>query len=75
MASFKPFGNPFATLVAWVIERDKDGSPHIIPTHDSHPHRCSAECWCRPVIDGDGLMSHHSADGREAYERGERRPH
>lgn len=30
-------------------------------------------CWCKPSDDGD-LIIHNSADGRELFERGERKP-
>lgn len=33
----------------------------------------SPECWCQPR-EVDGVLVHNSADGREAFETGERRP-
>lgn len=49
---------------------------HITPIEDLRPHEHSAQCWCAPVEDGqeDGVWLHHSLDGREAYETGERLP-
>lgn len=56
----------------------------VINTHplgDLHEHRTDGAdgrlCWCRPrVIEAFGGMNivHNSADGREAFETGERKP-
>lgn len=53
---------------------------HVYPLGDDRAHDTTTRgaCWCRPVIE-DGtfyaLVLHHSADGREQYETGARRPH
>jgi hypothetical protein len=46
---------------------------HVYPLGDLREHYASLECWCVPVED-DGVVVHNALDGREAYERGERRP-
>lgn len=48
------------------------GKGHVIPNHDLRDHIESAECWCDPMED-DSVTVHHSADGRELVERGERK--
>lgn len=48
---------------------------HVIPINDLREHEASAECWCNPTPDEEhDLFVHHSLDGREAYETGEKRP-
>lgn len=45
---------------------------HVIPLDDLRQHEATMNCWCQP--DDDGLIvQHHAADGREAYETGERK--
>jgi hypothetical protein len=44
---------------------------HIVPLDDWREHELRLACWCHPVWD-EGVVVHHSMDGREAYERGER---
>lgn len=50
------------------------GPVHIFPCDDLRPHDTEhgLGCWCRPFED-DGMIVHNSMDGREAFERGERR--
>jgi hypothetical protein len=47
---------------------------HVIPTADLRAHDASLGCWCEPTPDEDEprMLMHHSADGREAFESGER---
>jgi hypothetical protein len=45
---------------------------HVYPADDLRQHSMM-NCWCRPTED-DGIMVHNSLDGRELYERGERKP-
>ena len=48
---------------------------HVIPVNDLREHEASADCWCRPTPDEEhDIFVHHSLDGREAYETGEKRP-
>lgn len=51
-----------------------DTTYHIIPINDLREHVANATCWCSPDQDEEepSLMIHHSLDGREAYETGER---
>ena len=50
----------------WKVEEN-----HVYPVNDLREHTVT-ECWCHPV-DDDGIMVHNSLDGREMYEREERR--
>jgi len=48
---------------------------HVIPVNDLREHEASADCWCKPTPDEDhDFFVHHSLDGREAYETGEKQP-
>jgi hypothetical protein len=50
---------------------------HYIPADDDREHVPSTECWCEPKQDkkfGVYCFVHTSADGREAFETGERLP-
>lgn len=54
------------------------GNVHVVPVSDLKTHviDVTGECWCHPRIEREGLSSilvHNSSDGREKYERGERR--
>lgn len=54
-----------------------DNLLHIIPLGDLREHSLTAACWCEPDLDEEGLdnvLVHHALDGREAFERGLRRP-
>ena len=46
---------------------------HIVPLNDLRDHETNGSCWCKPTLD-DGVWLHHSMDGREAFETGERLP-
>ncbi len=47
---------------------------YVVPIGDLKWHQAdSKKCWCKPTAD-DGLIIHNSMDGRELYERGERKP-
>jgi hypothetical protein len=47
---------------------------HIVPLNDLRGHIESPDCWCKPIDTDPGVWSHNSLDGREEFERGERRP-
>lgn len=54
---------------------DYNGVPlyiHIVPCADMRRHQLDPSCWCSPSMDEDdkSVVVHHSADGRETYERG-----
>jgi hypothetical protein len=40
---------------------------HIIPGNDVRLHIVSVDCWCQPT-DENGIIVHHSLDGREFRE-------
>lgn len=48
---------------------------HIVPLNDLKRHRLSRDCWCCPTQDDEypEVWVHHSADGRESYERGRKK--
>jgi hypothetical protein len=43
----------------------------VIPVDDLRDHSLN-DCWCEPH-DDEGVIVHHSLDGRELYENGERK--
>ena len=49
---------------------------HIVPVNDLREHECSEKCWCNPTEHDEynNLFVHHSMDGREKFETGERKP-
>ncbi|GAB0057432.1 hypothetical protein SIID45300_01760 [Candidatus Magnetaquicoccaceae bacterium FCR-1] len=64
-------------VVCWGLEWGLDDCQHIVPLNDMRPHDRTETCWCRPVADDDGLVviwAHNSADGREDFETGRRKP-
>lgn len=59
----------------WALYRFMD-STHLIPMDDIDDHELHIECKCSPEIgEGrqEGLIIHHSFDGREPFETGERK--
>jgi hypothetical protein len=50
-----------------------DNPSEVIPLQDLKPHNSGEHCGCRPEWD-EGILIHNAFDGREAFERGERRP-
>ena len=42
---------------------------HVIPLGDLDDHEASTECWCSPLDNGDGTVTHHAKDCREQMER------
>lgn len=53
---------------------------HVYPLHDLREHdvNSSGACWCSPALSvapNGVIYIHTSADGREAYEEGRRKPH
>lgn len=52
------------------------GGIHVVPTNDLREHELNGSCWCKPTRDEEGtetIWIHNSMDGREAFERGERK--
>lgn len=45
---------------------------HVLPVNDLKDHEDGFSCWCRPRIErqvnGNTLVIHNSADGREFFE-------
>lgn len=68
----------WATYVLRPKDRPDDiPTVHVVPLNDTRTHDLSEACWCQPtyeVDDGD-VYIHTSADGREDYEAGFRKPH
>ena len=52
--------------LAWKVDRN-----HVYPANDLREHLL-INCWCGPA-DDDGIVVHNSLDGRELYERGNRK--
>lgn len=53
------------------------GTPvtHIVPVNDMHDHALHADCWCQPHLDHELMIAtHNSADRREDFESGKRKP-
>lgn len=51
---------------------------HVYPLNDFREHECdpeSANCWCKPTLDEEGICVHHAMDQREKYETGQLLPH
>lgn len=63
----------------WQIEEvwldEEHRFAHLVPCMDLRLHQLDASCWCGPVEDPEApdCWVHNSADGRELFERGERR--
>jgi len=53
-----------------------DNTIHVVPVGDLREHLSSKDCWCNPTEDEEcpEIYIHHSMDGREAFETGERKP-
>lgn len=49
-------------------------NPHVYPLGDTRTHSVGNDpCWCNPQ-EQDGVIVHNSADGREDFETGKRKP-
>lgn len=49
----------------------------VMPINDTREHVDTKDCWCEPRLDLVNEVPtyvHNSADGREAFQRGERKP-
>jgi hypothetical protein len=56
--------------MSWLCLADP---PEVIPLADLREHAQGEGCWCDP-FERDGVLLHNSADERELFERGERKP-
>ena len=54
--------------VGWMV--------HVVPVADMRVHETefALDCWCGPQVNEQGVIIHNAMDGREAYERGEKKP-
>ena len=66
--------NSPARVTGWEVvqERFSGRIVHVIPCADLHEHDAALDCWCRPALE-DGYVVHNSEDGRELFERGQRK--
>ncbi len=53
----------------WIVSHQ-----HVMPLADLRDHDAHPQCWCHPTEDPEcpGLFVHHSMDGREGFESGDR---
>jgi hypothetical protein len=58
------------------MDRLHQAATHVMPVNDLREHDACIDCWCgpTPAEDEPRVIVHHSMDGREAFETGERRP-
>lgn len=46
---------------------------HVLPVNDLKDHEDGLYCWCKPTVErfdnGNVMVSHNSADGREFFEQ------
>jgi hypothetical protein len=49
---------------------------HVVPNGDTKRHQLDPTCWCIPIeeVEYTGIFIHNSADKREVYETGHKRP-
>jgi hypothetical protein len=59
-------------MLQWEAFHHRGEEPEVWPLNDLRPHVEGKNCWCAPFRE-DGVLVHNSMDGRERYERGERR--
>ena len=71
------FSGASGQIVLSVISRRimNTNNLHVVPTNDLREHESSVSCWCSPTPDESepNVYIHHSMDGREAFEEGERK--
>jgi hypothetical protein len=60
----------------WVtVGFNDENELHTLPIEDIRMHEISTECWCNPFFDKKlEIVIHNSADGREDFEDGTRKP-
>ena len=64
------------TWQVWTNVLQKNGlSTHVVPLDDIREHEQDASCWCAPRVNEElNLVTHNSADNREAFETQQRKP-
>lgn len=61
------------TISGWVKEGFR--ATHVVPDDDLYDHILSPNCWCCPSLDMEYMVAtHNSADRREEFETGQRKP-
>jgi hypothetical protein len=63
---------PITQASGWTIIETENYGVHIMPVDEMDMHDFE-NCRCEPRED-EGVIIHASFDGRELYERGERKP-
>jgi hypothetical protein len=57
------------------ISKDGHEVTHVVPDEDLYEHTLSPFCWCSPSLDMEHMIAtHNSADKREEFETGKRKP-
>lgn len=60
-----------------LLQPDGKKDYHVTPIDDLREHPLEPTCWCNPEVETDGqhtAYTHNSADHREDYETGARKP-
>lgn len=59
--------------IGWEVVEFMDGKRHVVPAGE---HHTAPNCHCNPTpeADDEDVIVHHSADRREDYETGIRKP-
>lgn len=56
----------------WKVEKDEHGT-RVWPLDDLREHTMDERCWCKPFLVDGTIVVHNAMDGRERFERGERK--
>ena len=63
----------WVTISGW--SNDGHYVTHVVPDEDLYEHILSPQCWCCPGLDMEHMVAtHNSADKREDFETGIRKP-
>lgn len=60
--------------MSWIAKPLENGMIHVMPIDDLRDHGIDG-CWCssQALDDRPDIIVHNALDGREKYERGERK--
>lgn len=62
-------------MTEWAVDHGNYGAKQVYPIGDLREHWLTRTCWCSPSYDEeDDIIIHNSADQREKFETGERKP-
>lgn len=62
-------------MTQWRTEHGGGAASQVYPVNDLRPHNTEGPCWCDPTYDEEyDIVIHNSADRREEFETGERKP-